>query len=361
MDAKGMTFARSATALSWVLLLLTAGGCSSPGPETGSEEAASGAWEVVIPLGLATDLQAPPENPVTREKVELGRHLYYDPRLSRNGDISCASCHHPDQGFTDNAPVSTGHEGLKGGRSAPTVINATYGYLQFWDGRAATLEEQALGPIENPVEMANTLDEMVATLQEIPGYPPLFEAAFGDGQVTPERVAQAIASFERTMLSGNSKWDRHMVGEDAAMSDQEIRGWDLFRDKARCTLCHAGQTFSDSDFHNLGVGMSGADPDLGRFVVTGDEADRGAFKTPVLRDTSSTAPYMHDGSQATLEEVVEFYDRGGEKNSWLDPKMLPLNLTDSEKADLIAFLHALDGEIPNPVEEPTSLPSPGAR
>jgi len=331
--------------LALVLLTGLAGCAPTSEPETE-------VWEVKVPLGLSPDLQVPPVNPMTREKVELGRVLYYDERLSIAGDVSCATCHDPELGFGDAAPVSTGHEGQKGGRSAPTVINSTYSYLQFWDGRAATLEEQALGPIENPIEMGNTLEGMVATLNGIAEYAPLFEAAFGDPEATAERVSHAIASFERTVLSGNSKWDRFMAGDASAMSEQEQRGWELFKGKAQCTLCHAGQTFSDSDFHNLGVGMDAETPDLGRHDVTKDDADRGAFKTPMLRDITKTAPYMHDGSQATLEEVMVFYIAGGEANPWLDAKMKPLDLTEEEVADIIAFMGALDGEIPNPVGPP---------
>ena len=344
--------------LSWLpasaFASLFVAGCGAPEPErTAPPPAAPAAvWEIKIPLGLAPDLQAPPGNPPTREKVELGRHLYFDERLSAGGDVSCATCHHPDHGFTDNLPVSPGHKGQRGTRSAPTVINATYSYLQFWDGRAATLEEQALGPIQNPVEMGSTVEGMVATVQGIADYAPRFAAAFGDPAITAERVAQAIASYERTVLSGNSKWDRFMAGDAAAMSEPEKRGWELFKGKAQCTLCHAGQTFSDSDFHNLGVGMGAAKPDPGRFVVTNDEKDRGAFKTPTVRDITRTAPYMHDGSQRTLEEVVAFYNKGGEKNRWLDPKIRPLGLTREESADLIVFLRALDGELPNPVGPP---------
>jgi len=310
------------------------------------------AWEVKIPLGLSPDLLAPADNPVTREKVRLGRKLYFDARLSIAGDVSCATCHHPDHAFTDNQPVSTGHQGQKGGRSAPTVFNATYNYLQFWDGRAASLEEQALGPIQNPIEMGNTLDGMIATLNAAPEYRPHFLAAFGDPVITPDRVAKAIASFERTVLSGNSKWDRYNAGDLAALSDAEKRGWELFKGKAQCTLCHAGQNFSDSDFHNLGVGIGNAKPDLGRYEVTREDKDRGAFKTPTVREIARTAPYMHDGGQKALEEVVEFYNRGGERNKWLDPKIRPLNLTPEEKADLVVFLHALNGESPQPVGPP---------
>jgi cytochrome c peroxidase len=336
-----------------LVLVAALAGCSGQG-EVGEAEPA--AWRVSVPLGLSDDLQVPADNPLTREKVELGRFLYYDARLSVAGDVSCATCHHPDHSFGDGEPVSTGHEEQKGGRSSPTVTNSTYSYLQFWDGRAASLEEQALGPIENPIEMANTLDGMVATLEGIPGYAPLFQAAFGDESITPDRVAKAIASFERTVLSGNSRWDRFMDGDTSALSEQEQRGWDLFTGKAECTLCHAGQTFSDSDFHNLGVGMSAEEPDLGRYVVTENDADRGAFKTPPLRDISKTAPYMHDGSHETLEEVVELYNRGGEPNEWLSDKIRPLNLTPEEVRDVVAFLKALDGEIPNDVSEPESLP-----
>ncbi len=337
-----------------MLLALMAAGCTGPASGPGDESAAE-TWEVIVPLGL-TDPAIPADNPLTKEKAELGRLLYYDARLSLAGDVSCATCHHPDHGFGDGAPVSTGHEGQKGGRSAPTVISAAYSYLQFWDGRAGSLEEQALGPIENPIEMANTLDGMVATLSSIPGYAPLFEAAFGDATVTPDRVAKAIASFERTVISGNSPWDRFVAGDDTALDEQQQRGLELFNGKAQCSLCHAGQTLSDSDFHNLGVGMAAAEPDLGRYLVTQAEVERGAFKTPPLRDISKTAPYMHDGSQATLQQVVEFYNQGGEANEWLSDKIRPLHLNDQEVQDVVAFLNALDGEMPNDVSEPASLP-----
>jgi len=345
---------RTSSLLPSFVLTLAAAGCGSPEPERpAASPPDTPAWEIKIPLGLSPDLQAPPDNPPTREKVELGRHLYFDARLSAAGDVSCATCHHPDLGFTDNLPVSTGHRGQHGTRSAPTVLNSTYSYLQFWDGRAATLEEQALGPIENPVEMGNTKEGLVAALTRLPEYGPRFAAAFGDPAVTPERVAQAIASYERTVLSGNSKWDRFMAGDAAAMSEPERRGWELFKGKAQCTLCHAGQTFSDSDFHNLGVGIGRSDPDLGRFAVTKVDKDRGAFKTPTVRDITKTAPYMHDGSHKTLEEVVAFYNKGGERNRWLDPKIRPLGLTPGEIQDLIVFMRALDGETPNSVGPPT--------
>lgn len=301
-----------------------------------------------VPAGLEAP-EAPADNPVTRAKVDLGRALYFDPRLSKDGTVSCASCHDPKKGWTDQAPVSTGIRGQKGGRSAPSVLNAAYYDLQFWDGRAPSLEEQAKGPIQNPIEMGFTHDGAVKRLKGIKGYRPLFDAAFGKGSaITIDAVARAIASFERTALSGGSKYDLKAMDEPAQ------RGMGIFFGKARCSECHTGFNFSDSDFHNLGVGMSAKEPDLGRFAKTGKDSDRGAFKTPTLRGLSRTAPYMHDGSQRTLAEVVDFYDKGGEKNPWLSSKVQALKLTKGEKKDLLAFLEALDGA---PVEiAPPALP-----
>jgi cytochrome c peroxidase len=327
-------------------------GAAKPAPK---EEVAEGASFIKIPLGLDTNLNFPKDNPPTPEKVELGRLLYFDKRLSKDGTISCATCHNPKQGWTDNEVVSTGFHNLKGTRSAPTVINATYMLSQFWDGRAKDLEEQSLGPIINPVEMAHTHEGMVANLNKISGYAPLFQKAFGDPTISKERVAMAIASFERTVLGGNSRYDRYSKGDKTAMNESEIRGMNLFFGKANCTRCHVGSNFSDSDFHNLGVGMDKPKPDLGRFQVTKEEKDKGAFKTPTVRDITKTFPYMHDGSEKSLEEVVEFYDKGGSPNPHLDAKIVKLNLSPQEKADLVAFLKALDSE-PYPMVEEPKLP-----
>lgn len=318
---------------------------------------AEGAPFLKVPLGLDTNLNIPADNPLTPEKIELGRLLYFDKRLSKDVTISCASCHDPKRGWTDNQPVSDGIHGGKGTRSAPTVINSTYNLVQFWDGRAKNLEEQALGPIINPVEMGMAShDEMINSLSNIQSYRPLFQKAFGDDKITKERVAMAIASFERTVLGGNSKFDRYSNGDKTAMNESEIRGRELFFGKANCTRCHVGSNFSDSDFHNLGVGMSKAKPDLGRYEISKEEKDKGAFKTPTVRDISRTAPYMHDGSVATLEEVVDLYDRGGEPNKWLDVKVVKLNLTPQEKADLVAFMKALDSDPYPMVEDPKTFP-----
>lgn len=321
-----------------------------------SNPAKEAAW-LQVPLGLDNEnLNIPADNPLTQEKAELGKLLYFDTRLSADNTVSCATCHNPKMGWTDNAPVSTGIKGQKGDVSAPTVINSTYMGLQFWDGRAANLEEQALGPLVNPVEMGNkNHDEVVAKIKAIPGYLPYFKKAFGDEEVNKVRIAQAIASFERTVLSGNSRFDRWSFGDKTAMTEQEIRGRDLFFGKALCTRCHAGPNFSDSQFHNLGVGQNKPKPEEGRFAVTKAKEDMGAFKTPTIRDITKTAPYMHDGSEKTLEDVVEFYNKGGVKNPNLAVQMEVLNLTVEEKADLVAFMKALDGN-PYPSVETPELP-----
>lgn len=315
------------------------------------------------PLGL----QAPPvpaDNPMTPEKVALGWQLFYDGRLSSDGSVSCSSCHLPEAGFADPRPVSTGVGGALGLRNAPSIINAAYNGSQFWDGRAASLEAQALEPIQGAVEMANTEEALSARLGGIPGYRQQFEAVFGDPAVTLDRVVKAIAAFERVVLSGDSPWDRvTQLGDSSAVSAAVLRGAAVFEGSGRCTECHGGSVFIDGpagEFHNLGVGMSEPTPDLGRFTVTSVEADRGAFRTSGLRNIAQTAPYMHDGSIATLEEVIEFYDRGGDANPWLSPDMQPLNLTAQQKADLLAFMQALTGEVPAFTKRiPPLPPEPG--
>jgi cytochrome c peroxidase len=306
-------------------------------------------WEdtVEYPYPVPTGLKkpaVPADNPVTDAKVELGKALYFDARLSADHTVSCATCHDPKKGWTDQAPVSTGIRGQKGDRSAPSVLNSAYYDKQFWDGRAPSLEEQAKGPIQNPIEMGNTHDAAVATLKAIPGYAPLFEKAFGSPEITIDRVAQAIASFERTVLTGNAPYDRFEAGDKKALSASAQRGLKLFFGKANCSVCHTGFNFSNSDFHNIGVGMQTENPDLGREKETKDIAHRGAFKTPTLRNLADTAPYMHDGSEKTLESVVAYYNKGGFANPHLDKQMKPLNLTKKEQKDLVSFLRSLNGD-----------------
>lgn len=327
-----------------------------------------------FPKGLPKDLWEiliPESNPVTPEKVELGRKLYYDKRLSKDATVSCATCHDPAKGFSDGKKVSEGIGGKKGTRNAPTVLNSIFYEFQFWDGRADSLEEQAKGPMINPVEMGMAShDDVVQAVRAVPEYTATFKAVFGR-EATIDDVVAAIATFERTVVSGNSAFDRFMAGDKAAMSEGAQRGWELWNGKARCNTCHpfggATPNFSDNKFHNIGVAAIGRDfsalarqaaaltdpqqlashPDfseLGRFVTTKQPKDIGAFKTTGLRDIALSAPYMHDGSEATLLDVVKFYDKGGEPNPYLDGGVVPLKLTDQEMKDLVAFMESLTGE-----------------
>ncbi|MBZ0159715.1 MAG: c-type cytochrome [bacterium] len=306
-----------------------------------SQSGAQEPYKLELPLGLQKEAAyIPPDNPLTAEKIELGRQLYFDGRLSADGTVSCATCHAPDKGFSDNRPTSIGIKGQVGGRNAPMVINRIFSQEQFWDGRSPSLEDQALGPVQNPIEMGNTLKKMVATLNTIQGYRKQFKQVFGT-KATAAGAAKAIAAFERSLVCGNSAFDRYEDGDDAALSESEQQGLQLFREKANCLRCHTGFAFTDERYHNLGVGFDKPKSDLGRYTVTKKESDKGAFKTPTLRNIAASAPYLHDGSAKTLEDVIEFYDKGGIKNPHLSNEIKPLNLTAKEKADLVAFLKSL--------------------
>ncbi len=336
-------------------LAVVAAGCG--GAEQPRQVAATPAWEAENPLQplpmapLGTDIRLSAVTPApTPERVRLGRWLFYDKRMSKDGTVACASCHRPEHAFSEPTPHSTGINGQEGGRKAPTFLNAAVTLYPnfFWDGRAASLEEQALGPVANPIEMGNTHEAMVMTITNIKGYGPYFKESFGTEEVTGERIAQAIAAYERTRMSGNSPYDRWRRSKDeTAVSTQAKQGHELFFGKAACNQCHLGNNFTDSLFHNLGVGYDTKTKtfkDEGRAAISKNVADAGAFKTPTLRDVTKHAPYMHDGSVATLRDVMVLYNRGGEKNPHLDPKMKPLGLNDGEIDALVAFMHALDGE-----------------
>lgn len=307
-----------------------------------------------LPLGLRP-VRIPDDNPMSEAKIKLGKQLYFDPRLSSDGTVSCATCHDPDQGWSNGEAVATGVGGQKGNRSAPTIINAAYNYFQFWDGRAPSLEEQAKGPIQNPIEMDMTKEAVEKKINSIPGYRKQFQQVFGD-EATLETVARAIAAYERTVLSGNAPYDRYKDGDTEALSDSARRGMELFFGKAHCSACHTGFNFTDNGFHNIGIGMDQENPDPGRTKISGLEGDTGAFKTPTLREIAKTAPYMHDGSLKTLEEVVDYYDKGGVKNPYLDEEITELGLSDEEKSDLITFLKEglSSPDYPNP--DPPKLP-----
>lgn len=293
---------------------------------------------------LPTSVPIPATNLNYKAKVDLGKQLYFDGRLSKNNAISCAFCHNPFTGFADPRQTSIGVGGGIGGRQAPSVYNTGFIPLQFWDGRAGSLEEQAIGPIVNPVEMAETHENVVKKLGKIKGYQQQFRAVFGT-DVNLQGIAEAIAAYERTVVSTNSAFDKYVLGDAKAMDEAAVRGMALFKGKARCILCHNGPNFTDNQFHNLGVPQAGPmKEDLGRFYVTRQERDKGAFKTQTLRSITETAPYMHDGVFKTLEEVVDFLDQGGGPNPNLSPIVKPLGLSKDEKADLIGFLKALAGE-----------------
>lgn len=282
---------------------------------------------LAIPLGLDLYLPVPEDNPLTIERVERGRELFFDKRLSRDRTIACASCHDPERAFSDGRPVAIGVFNRVGRRSAPALVNRGYGRAFFWDGRAATLEEQVLQPIQDPNEMDMTLPEVSARV----GLPIV-------------EVSRSLASFVRSLLSGGSPFDRFINGDRDALTAEQQAGLQLFRGKANCTACHVGPTFSDERFHNTGVAWrDGRLLDQGRFGVSGRAEDRGAFKTPTLREIARTAPYMHDGSLLTLPEVIDYYDTGGNTNPGLDTELRPLRLTDVEKKALLTFLESLTG------------------
>ena len=333
--------------------------------------------EVELPLGLSEgqgQIKGLDANPLTRAKIELGRQLYFDTRLSIDNTVSCATCHDPAQGFAAHTRFGVGVRGQEGGRNSPVSYNRILSDKQFWDGRAASLEEQAVGPIQNPIEMGNTHEACVATLKKIEGYRLQFEKIFGE--LTIERVGQALASFERVVASGPSPYDYqkqldayaevdleslkeddpdayalYEAAKKAAdahpMSAEAKNGMKLFfSEKTNCSACHVGPNLTDEQYYNLGVGMDSEKPDTGREAVTHDPKDTGAFKTPTIRNVALSAPYMHDGSQKTLEEVVAWYTKGGHPNPYLNQRVKKLLLSEQEQKDLVAFMHACTGDFP---------------
>jgi cytochrome c peroxidase len=284
------------------------------------------------PAGLPA-ISYPKDNPPSDEKISLGKQLYFDGSLSADNKVSCATCHDPAKGFSNGDQFATGVEGKKGGRNSPTVINTALQKFQFWDGRAKTLEEQALGPIQNPIEMNLTLDAVVEKLNKIEGYRTQFQKVFGT-DVTSDGIGKAIAAYERTILSGDAPYDKFKAGDQSALSESAQRGMKLFFSKANCSACHAGPNFTDNAFHNIGVPGT----DEGRAAISKSTGDKGAFKTPTLREIARTAPYMHDGSLKTLEEVVAHYAKGGTPNPQLDEEIYPLKLSPEEVNDLVTFL-----------------------
>ena len=285
----------------------------------------------------------PKDNKPTKARIHLGKMIYFDPRLSKNGNMSCATCHNPGLGWSDAVGTAVGHNGKILGRASPTVINTAYNSIQMWDGRIKTLEQQALGPIASPDEMNSNVEAVVKFLKAIPGYRKAFEKAYPGQPINAKTLGDAVASFERIVTVTNTPFDKWVKGDKKAMSPAAIRGFKLFVGKARCDLCHMAPNFTDDGFHNIGivskVNKDGAD--MGRYNIKAVRINKGAFKTPTLRNIALHAPYFHDGSAKTLLQVVEHYNNGGEGAENLSPNMHKLHLTMAEMKDLVAFMNAL--------------------
>jgi len=307
-------------------------------------------YKLRLPLGLQEQAAYIPEdNPLTAEKIALGKQFFWDKRWSNSGTVACVSCHQPDHGWSDPRQFSINFAGKPTPRHAPTIINRLFSDRQLWTGLRESLEDQAR-------KDGNTTEEMVVrNLGAITAYQEQFRKVFGT-ELNPEGVAKAIAAYVRTILSGNAPYDHFRAGGKGALSPAAQRGLVLFEGNARCVRCHAGFNFTDESFHNIGVGMDRENPDLGRYSVTKNDADKGAFKTPTLRDVAVRGPYMHDSGLKSLEEVVAFYNQGGHKNPWLSKEIQPLSLTAGQQSDLVAFLKALTGEVAPEVSKPPPLP-----
>jgi cytochrome c peroxidase len=333
------------------------------------------AYEPPIPIGISRDLwrrRIPVDNPLTLAKVSLGEMLYFEKRLSVNGTVSCGTCHDPANAFTDRRAVALGVSDSQGTRNAPTILNSVFISQLFWDGRTSRLEDQAKQPLLNPFEMGMVDDAaVVSRLSAIPEYREKFNQVFGKQGISIDTITKALAAYERTLLSGNSSFDRFIAGNINGLTESQKRGWSLFKGKAKCIECHsfskASPFFSDFNFHNTGIGATELTfthggpfetfkdstsalshkrgfTELGRYLVSKQAEDVGAFRTPTLRDVELTAPYMHNGSEKTLIDVVRFYNRGGNANPNLDKRMVQLNLTEGEINDLVEFMRALTSD-----------------
>lgn len=370
----------------FIVLIFALAFCAGAAQKLNSDlarAAADNTFRMAIPLGLPADTwdyYIPRNNPLTAAKIELGRKLFFEARLSADGSTSCATCHDPKLAFTDGKALAEGIAGRRGTRNSPTLLNALFNTGQFWDGRADTLEDQAPLPLINPLEMGEqTHDQVIARLRAIPEYREPFQSVFG-GEATIKKLAQAIAAYERTLVSGDAPFDRFFAGESSAMSEEAKRGFALFRGKARCSRCHTFSEqlpfFTDFSYHNTGVATNHPDfkalarkvfnlsqrpqaesaidalaqqpggNELGRVLVTYQPFDIGSYKTPSLRNVALTAPYFHDGSAKTLADVVRFYNDGGKDNINREWDLTSLSLSESEQRDLIAFLQSLTGKSP---------------
>ncbi len=324
------------------IALLIAGIVLSCGATLAQEDGAKNAF------ALPNSVPGPAGNQVTPERVALGKMLFFDPRMSGSNWISCASCHNATLGWSDGLPTAVGDGMRVLPRSTPTIVNTTFNRLQMWDGRFNSLEEQAWGPMMASAEMHGSTEQIVAKLKAAPGYVEAFDKAYPGEGITKDTIAKAIASFERTIISNDSPFDRWRQGDESDVSASAKRGFALFGGKANCIACHQPPNFTDQGFHNIGLKGNSDD---GRYAKVPVKIVKGAFKTPTLRDIALTAPYMHNGAYRTLEEVVDHYDRGADEKDNLDPNIKPLNLTPQEKKDLVEFLRSLTGK-----QEAVTLP-----
>lgn len=338
--------------------LATLGGVAAVGPDVGHATAAgprAGAVAAVSPAELKAKYRRPEtiphpkSNPYSAEKADLGRHLFFDPRLSRTGTVSCASCHNPGFDWADGRERGVGVTGVPLPRRTPTVLNAAWLTALMWDGRAGSLEQQAAMPITAEHEMGLTLDEVVARLKGIAGYAPLFEAAFPDREIAIDSVVAALATYQRTLVSQRAPFDRWIAGDEAAIPDAAKRGFAVFNGAARCSKCHSSWRLTDDSFHD--IGLASDDVGRGQFAPPSVVIMQHAFKTPSLRDLRLSGPYMHDGSMKTLDEVISHYEKGGTARPSLSPEMKPVKLSKEERDDLIAYLETLQGP-PLPIQVP---------
>ncbi len=307
------------------------------------------------PLGLPP-VPWPANNPYSEARVTLGRYLFFDARLSIDGMVSCANCHRPELAFSGGQTMPRGVSVKRLPRRVPTLVNRAYGRSEFYDGRAASLEDQVHFPVSNPDEMGSAPQTSAAAISQVAGYAALFTQAFGDSKVTFERIAQAVASFERTILSGNSAYDRFLNGDQQALSPAAKRGLHIFERSGACGKCHSGFNLTDEKFASLGIGPDRPPFDLGLEAITHKNGDTGKFKAPTLREVTRTAPYMHDGRFRTLDEVLEFYRKGCQPGANLDSRIAPFSLDAPAKADLLAFLTSLNGEGWQQIKRPVKLP-----
>ena len=287
-------------------------------------------------------IPTPKDNPLSKEKIALGKKLFYDPILSRGNNISCMTCHNPLKGWSDADKVAIGDKARQGTRNSPTILNSAYQYSYFWDGRAKSLEEQSLGPIESHVEMNLAPKVAVQKLQNNSSYVKAFAKVFPNEGITTQTLAKALASFERSIVSGESRFDKYIAGDKSQLLHEEIKGFSLFLNKANCTVCHSGFNFSDQSFNNIGINNA----DIGRANIKKRDLWKGAFKTPTLRNLTHSSPYFHDGSVEKLEDAVEFCARGSrDKNATVSPILIDKHLSKNDINSIVKFLHTLDEPI----------------